>query len=109
MGPRSVVQDLGSRRRIALGVDERDRGRAVDQLEQLLDSGLLGSEPRQRVLDDREASTRLQQLGAQLVDLRHRQPAVVGDEQVLRALQPFRQLADDPFLVLSQHVISSRK
>src|SRR5439155_4312207 len=105
--PRRVVQDLRGRRGIALGVDERDRGRAVDQVEQLLDARLLGGASGQRVLDDREARAAFQQLRAQLVDLRHRQAAVVGDEQVLRALQALGKLADDPFLVLSQHRITS--
>src|SRR5581483_5814652 len=47
-------------------------------------------------------------LGAQRVDLRHREAAVVGDDQRLRRPEPFGQLCDDAFLVISVHLPPSR-
>ena len=102
-----LVQHLRDRDRVALGVEERDCGRPLDQLEHVGRAGLLGRELRQRVLDDGEARARLEQARAELVDLRHRQAAVVRDHQGLRVGQPLGQLGDDPFFLRSQHVISS--
>src|SRR6185503_6690753 len=103
--PGGVVQDLRHRSGIALGVEECDRGRPVDQLEPLLPAPSLGRPPRERVLDDREAGAGLEQLAPQLVDLRHRQAAVVRHHQGLGVAQPFGQLLDDSGLLLFQHPI----
>ena len=45
-------------------------------------------------------------LPAQGVDLRHRQAAVVGDDQRVRAAELLRQLGDDAFLVFFLHLTS---
>jgi hypothetical protein len=62
---------------------------------------------RERVLDDGEARAALEEAGAQLVDLRHRQAAVVGDEHRLRSLQTLRQLGDNLFFLFSLHLTST--
>jgi hypothetical protein len=45
----------------------------------------------------------LEQFSAQIVDLCHRQPAVVGDDQRVRRPEPLGQLGDDSLLVLFLH------
>ena len=98
---RRVGERLRGRDHVAVGLEERDRGRAVEQREQRVGAGRLGRAARQRVLDDGEARAALDQPRAQVVDLRHRQPAVVGDEQRVRGLQPRGQLLDDLFFLFS--------
>ena len=49
----------------------------------------------------------LEQLRAQVVDLRHRQAAVVGNEQRVGRAQPLRQLGDQAFLVVFLHLLTS--
>src|SRR3954469_23410814 len=102
-----LAQHLGDGDRVALGLEERDRGRALDQLEHVRRARGLGSAPGERVLDDREARADLEQLAAQLVDLGHRQAAVVGDHQGLARAQALGQLLDDSLFLGFQHVISS--
>jgi hypothetical protein len=46
-----VVERLGDGDHVSLA-DEGDRGRAVEQLDELRHAGLLGRPPRERVLDD---------------------------------------------------------
>ena len=101
---RRVGERLRDGDRVAVGLDERDRGRALEQREQRVRAGRLGRAPGQRVLDDREAGAVLEQLRAQLVDLGVRQAAVVGDDQRLRRAQPLGQLCDDPLLVTLLHL-----
>ena len=67
----------------------------------------LGGAPRQRVLDDAERRAVLQHLGAERVDLAHREPAVVRDEQRVRLLQLLRQLRDETFLLGFLHMAIS--
>src|SRR5207245_10997244 len=66
-----------------------------------------GCPPRERVLHDREARTVLDQLRAQLVDLRHGQSAVVGDQQRLCRTQPLGQLGDHSLLLFFLHLLTS--
>src|SRR5438132_5336674 len=106
---RRLVQDLRHRSRVAVGLEERDRGRAFDQVEHVLRAGFFGREPRERVLDDREARAGLEQARAPLVDLGHRQAAVVGHHQGLRRAQALGQLGDHSLLLGFQHRIISRK
>ena len=80
---------------------------ALEEREQRVCSGRLGGAARERVLHDHEARTVIEELAAQLVDLGHRQAAVVGDDQRVRRAQPLRQLRDDLGLVFPEHLISS--
>ena len=102
-----VVERLRNRDRVAVRLEERDRGRPLEQREQRLDAGRLGRTLRERVLDDREARAVLVELPAELGDLRHGQAAVVGDDERLRALQALGQLRDDSFLFRFLHRITS--
>jgi hypothetical protein len=104
---RRVGQRLRRRDHVAVRVEERDRARTVEQREQRVRAGRLGRPARERVLDDGEARPALDQLRAQLVDLRHRQPAVIRDEQRLRSLQSLRQLVDNVLFLLSLHLTST--
>ncbi len=49
----------------------------------------------------------LDDLRAHLVELAHRQAAVVGQDERVRGTQPVGQLRDDLLLVFSQHRITS--
>jgi hypothetical protein len=71
--------------------------------------GLLGGAARERVLHDLEARAVREQLGAKCIDLRHRQAAVVRDDQRVGRAQALGQIGDDAFLLFLVHVISSRK
>ena len=106
---RRVVERLRDRDGVAAGLEERDRGRPVEQREQRVDTRRLRGALRERVLDDREAGAVLEQLSAQVADLVHRQAAVVGDDQRLGATQPLRQLGDQAFFVRSVHPFTSLK
>src|ERR671919_204659 len=64
---------------------------------------LLGRSLRERVLHDREAGAVPQELGAHSVDLAHREPAVVGEDERVGAAQALGELRHDLLLVLSQH------
>jgi hypothetical protein len=55
--------------------------RPLEQREERVGARVLARAPCERVLDDREPRPVLEQLAAQVVDLRHRQTAVVGDDQ----------------------------
>ena len=104
---RGVGKRLGGRDHVAVGLEERDRARPVEQREQRIRAGGLGRAARERVLDDGEARAALEQPRAQLVDLRHRQPAIVGDEQRVRGLQARGQLLDNVFFLISSHLTST--
>ena len=67
----------------------------------------LATLPPADVLRAQLAGAVLEQLCAQLVDLRHRQPAVVGDEQRLSRAQPLGQLRDQAFFVIFLHLLTS--
>ena len=99
-----VAERLRDRDGIAVGLDERDRRRALEQREQRVRPGGLGRAAGERVLDDREAGAVLDQLRAQAVDLGVREAAVVGDDQRLRRPQPLGQLCDDSFLLTLLHL-----
>src|SRR5436190_11149408 len=103
-----VGERLRDRDHVAVGLDERDRGRPFEQREERLGAGVLGRPASERVLDDREFRTVLEQLAAQIVDLRHRQTAVVGDDQRFGRPEPIGQLGDDAGLVLFLHCTSLR-
>src|SRR5829696_7182903 len=81
---RGLVERLRDGDGVALALEEGDRGRPLEQREELRRAGRLGRPPRERVLDDREAGPVGEQVGPELVDVGHRQPAVVGDYQRLR-------------------------
>ena len=104
---RRVGERLRGRDHVAVRLEERDRARALEQREQRVGAGGLGRTARQRVLHDREARAALDQPRAERVDLRHRQAAVVGDEQRVGRAQPLGQLCDDLLLVLFLHRITS--
>jgi len=93
---------------IAVGLEKRDRGRAIEQREQRVGARGLGRAAGQRVLHDGELRPVLEQLGAETVDLGHRQPAVVRDDQRLARLEPIGQVCDDLLLVLFLHCHSLR-
>ena len=80
-----VGERLGHGDHVAVGLDERDRRRALEQREQRIRARGLGRAAGERVLDDVQPRPVLDQPPAQGVDLRHRQAAVVGDDQRLRA------------------------
>ena len=82
---RGVAERLRDRDRVAVGLEERDRGRALEQREQRVRAGRLGRAPRQRVLDDGEPRAVLRAARVRRSSIcGHRQPAVVGDDQRLR-------------------------
>ena len=91
---------------VAVALDERDRGRALEQREQRLYAGGLRRAAGEGVLDHAELCPVLEQPPAEGVDLGHRQAAVVGDEERLRRPELLRQLGDDAFLVLFLHCTS---
>ena len=76
-----VGERLRDRDGVAVGLEERDRGRAFEQREQRVGAGGLGRAAGQRVLHDRNCAPCLSSSVRSVVDLRHRQPAVVGDDQ----------------------------
>ena len=84
-----------------------DQALSQRQIAPRIEAGLVGGALGERVLDDGELRAVLQQLGAEVVDLRHRQAAVVGHDQRLGRLEPFGQLRHDPLFVLFLHLTSS--
>jgi hypothetical protein len=104
---RRVGESLRRCEHVSIGLEERDRARPVEQREQRVRAGSLGRTARPRVLDDREARAAREQPRAELVDLRHRQAAVVGNEERVRSLEALRQLVDNLFFVLSLHLTST--
>ena len=105
--PCRVGERLGNGDRVAIRLEEGDRGRPVEQRQHDVRPRSFGRAACKRVLDDGEARPVLEQLSAQRVDLLHRQPAVVRDDEGVRRLQPLGQVSDDLLLVLSQHFCSS--
>ena len=104
---RRIGERLRRRHHVAVRLEERDRTRAVEQREHRVGAGGLGGPARERVLDDGEARAALEQPRAKLVDLRHRQPPIVGDEQRVGSLQPLSQLLDNLFFLISSHLTST--
>ena len=104
-----VVERLRDRDRVAVGLEECDRRRPVEERDQTLDSSRLGGTLRERVLDDREPRALLDQLAAQLVDLRDGEPAVVRDDQRLGRAQPLGELLDQSLFLGSVHSVAPLK
>jgi hypothetical protein len=104
---RRVRERLRSRDHVAVGLEEGDRARAVEQREQRVRAGRLGGPARKRVLDDGEARAAVEQARPQIVDLRHGQPAVVRDEQRVGGFQPRGQLVDNLFFLFLLHLTST--
>jgi hypothetical protein len=100
-----IGESLCRRCRIAVRLDECDRGRPVQQREQRLGARFLGGSARERVLDDAEAGAVLDEPRSQSLELFVRQSAVVGDEQRVGRLELLDQLADDPLLLRLVHVV----
>ncbi len=103
LGLARVVERLRDGDRVAAGLDERDRGRPVEEREQRIDARGLGRALRERVLDDGEPRALLDQLAAQLVDLGDGEAAVVRDDQRLGRLEPLGELLDQSFFLRSLH------
>src|SRR5215204_2334888 len=97
-----VAQRFGDADHVSVA-DEGDRGWAVEELDQLGHTGLLGCTLRERVLNDGEASAVLEHLGPHAVDLGHGQPAVVRDDQRVGRAQPLDEVCDHAFLLSFQH------
>ena len=70
----------------SLALDERDRGRADEQLVETLDARFRRGTLHQRVLGDRIGSG-VTERSAQVFEVGHRQPAVLGDERRRRVLE----------------------
>ena len=102
--PGSVAQRLGHRDRVAVGLDERDRRRALEHGEQRIRAGRLSGPPGERVLDHGELGAVLQQLHPEGGELAVRQPAIVGDEQRVRRAQALGQILDHSLLVCFLHL-----
>src|SRR4029453_5237223 len=105
--PHRGVQRLRDGDWIAVRLEKRDRRWAVQEGQERIGPGLLGRTPRERVLDDREAGPVVEELAAQLVDRRHGEPAVVGDDQRLGGAELIGELGYHLFFVGSQHRITS--
>ena len=103
LGLGRVVECLCDRDRVTVGLEERDRGRALQHRQQRVDARGLGGTLRERVLDDREAGPVLDQLRAELVELGDGQAAVVRDDHRLARLQPLGELCDQALLFRSVH------
>ena len=67
----------------------------------------LGRALRERVLDDREAGAVLEELRAHLVELAHREAAIVGQDERVGGAQALCELRDDLLLLGSLHRITS--
>src|SRR5579871_6605031 len=104
---RGVCERLRGRDHIAVGLDERDRRRALEEREECVGSRGLGRAARERVLRHRELRAALDELRAERVDLRHRQAAIVGDEQRVRGLEARGQLFDDVLFLFFLHLTSA--
>jgi len=92
-----VTQPLGRLDHVAL--DEGDRGRALQQVPELLVQTRVGrGDLGQRVLHHGEPGV-LAEIGAQLVQLCNRQPAVLGQHGAAGAPELFRELGDRRGLV----------
>ena len=101
---RSPPSAFGDGDGIPVGLDERDRGRPLEQRKQRICTGGLGRAAGEGVLDDREPRPVLDQLRPQSVDLGHGQAAVVRDDHRLRAAELLRQVGDDLLFVLFLHL-----
>ena len=102
---RKVGERLGGS--AASPAHERERGRTLEQLLEVLGAGLVGRALGQRVLDDAQRGVGLAQAAAQLGGLRHRDPAVVDGEDRLRLLDLGGDLLDDRCLLFFVHCIPS--
>ena len=97
---REVAERLGGLDRVAL--DEGDRGRAGEQRGQVGETDRVRRPLRQGVLDDGVAAARTEGT-AQLGQLRHGQPAVLGEHGRTRVLEPLGDLGDRRGLRLRGH------
>jgi hypothetical protein len=106
-----LAYDLAQRLRgadgVAVTLEERDRGRPLEQRQQRLVARRLGGAPRERVLDDGEPGAVLEQLVAEPLHLGVRQPAVVRDDQGVRGADALRQPLDHLLLLSLQHRFTS--
>src|SRR4051812_9845686 len=100
VGPREVTDGLGRVDRVAL--DEGDRGRAVEQRGEVGEPDRVRRPLRQGVLDDGVAAA-LTEGTAQLGQLGHGQPAVLGEHGRTRVLEPLGDLVDHRGLRLRGH------
>src|SRR3954468_23085149 len=100
VGPRKVADGLGRVDRVAL--DEGDRGRAVEQRGEVGEPDRVRRPLRQGVLDDGVAAA-LTEGTAQLGQLGHGQPAVLGEHGRTRVLEPLGDLVDHRGLRLRGH------
>ena len=89
-----------------VAVDQGQRGRADQQLVDLLGAGVGGGALREPVLDHLEHGVGLAQLAAQLGGLGDADPAVVDGEDRLGALEALGELGDRCFLLRSVHLKS---
>src|SRR3954453_17489488 len=100
MGAREVADGLGGVDRVTL--DEGDRRRPVQQVTQAFVAPLLRRALRQGVLDDGVAAA-LPEGAAQLGQLGHGQPAVLGEHGRAGLLEPLGDLVDHGGLGLRGH------
>ncbi len=105
--PRRVGERLRDGDRVAVRLDERDRGRSLEQGEQRLGARRLCGPPRESVLHDLEPRAAAAQLRAELLELGVRQAAIVRDDQRLGRPELLGELGDDLFLLGSLHVVPS--
>jgi hypothetical protein len=104
-----VAERLRHGHRIALGLDERDRGRPFQHREQRVGARVRRRTAGQRVLDHGQLGTVLEQLDSQRRELRVREPTVVGHDERVGRNEPRRELLDDSFLVSFLHSHFLRK
>src|SRR5690606_27574257 len=81
-----------------VAVHECDRRGALEEVVETLHAGFLGSNLGERVLHHGVARVRTD-ARAQLLELRHREAAVLGEHDRVRAAEGLRQLGDRGFLV----------
>ena len=101
VGPAEVAQGLGRDDRVAL--DERDRRGALEHRHELGEPGLLGGPAGQRVLEDLEVGTGRAQRAAELGELAHLEPAVLGQHRGVRFRESLTDLGDHRHLLGSGH------
>ena len=86
-----------------VALDERQRGRALEQLDEVVGPGVLGGELGEPVLDDSKRRVGLGEPRPQLGGLGDADPAVVDREDRLGVAQRRRHLLDQCCFLLSVH------
>src|SRR5262245_48216251 len=105
MGPGEGVQHLRDRDRVFLRGDDADR--SLEVCAQPVERRGRDGQPGQPVLDDLVLRRHRPQLLAQLAELLHREPAVLGEHHGLHAVEPRLQILNLGNLLLCWHWLPS--